>query len=759
MTTFHLSGYPRIGGKRELKFATESFWKGATSEAELQNVAAEIRRANWATQHAAGADLLPVGDFSFYDHVLDLLCAVGAIPARFGFQAANLTLPQYFELARGNATQFAMEMTKWFDTNYHYIVPEWHADTQFSAHPERIIAQIREAQAQGYAVKPTLVGPLTLLWLGKKKEDFGCRIKTLMPKLLPVYQQLLQAIADAGVEYVQIDEPILAADAGKPWLEAFPSTYQALAQAPVRIILGTYFASVAEHAALLNSLPISGVHIDCVRASEQLATFVAQLDSSKILSAGVVDGRNVWRANLRQIVANLQDAKAKFGDNLWVAPSCSLLHSPQDLALEEKLDAEIKSWMAFAAQKLVELGNIKQALQNGLDSIQAVLAASDAAQADRASNSKIHNTAVQARIANLPKGADQRGAPFAERIKAQQAQLHLPLLPTTTIGSFPQTTEIRQARAAFKKGELSAADYDAAMKKEIAYCVAEQEKLGIDVLVHGEAERNDMVEYFGEQLAGYCFSQFGWVQSYGSRCVKPPIIYGDVSRPNPMTVYWSSYAQSLTKRPMKGMLTGPVTMFKWSFVRDDVPLSQVCKQIALALNDEVLDLERAGITVIQIDEPAIREAMPLKKNQWDEYLAWACESFRLTSTGTANSTQIHTHMCYSEFNDILPAIASMDADVITIETSRSDMDLLTAFGEFKYPNDIGPGVYDIHSPRVPTEAEVEHLLRKAISVVPLERLWVNPDCGLKTRGWTETIEQLRVMMAVTNKLRSEFAAK
>ena len=455
----------------------------------------------------------------------------------------------------------------------------------------------------------------------------------------------------------------------------------------------------------------------------------------------------------------MQAAKAKFGDNLWVAPSCSLLHSPQDLALEEKLDAEIKSWMAFAAQKLVELGNIKQALQNGLDSVQAALEASDAAVADRASNSKIHNAAVQARIANLPKGADQRGAPFAERIKAQQAQLHLPLLPTTTIGSFPQTTEIRQARAAFKKGELSAADYDAAMKKEIAYCVAEQEKLGIDVLVHGEAERNDMVEYFGEQLAGYCFSQFGWVQSYGSRCVKPPIIYGDVSRPNPMTVYWSSYAQSLTKRPMKGMLTGPVTMFKWSFVRDDVPLSTVAKQIALALNDEVLDLERAGITVIQIDEPAIREALPLKKAQWNEYLDWACESFRLASVGTANSTQIHTHMCYSEFNDILPAIASMDADVITIETSRSDMDLLTAFGEFKYPNDIGPGVYDIHSPRVPTEAEVEHLLRKAISVVPLERLWVNPDCGLKTRGWTETIEQLRVMMNVTHKLRREFGAK
>ena len=544
-------------------------------------------------------------------------------------------------------------------------------------------------------------------------------------------------------------------DAGDAWTNAFPDVYKELANTGVRIIIGTYFASVAEHVKLLSSLPVHGVHIDCVRAPEQLAVFAEQFPTSKVLSVGLVDGRNVWRANLNKIIDTLEPVKAKFQNNLWIAPSCSLLHSPQDLAVEEKLDAEIKSWMAFAAQKLVELGNIKQALEHGKNSIQAALEASDAAAADRATNKKVHNDAVKARLANLPKGADQRKSPFAERIKAQQAWMNLPILPTTTIGSFPQTTEIRQARAAFKKGELSAADYEAAMKKEIAYCVEVQEKLQLDVPVHGEAERNDMVEYFGEQLAGYCFSQFGWVQSYGSRCVKPPIIFGDVSRPNPMTVFWSSYAQSLTKRPMKGMLTGPVTMFKWSFVRDDIPLSVVAKQIALALNDEVLDLEKAGIKVIQIDEPAIREAMPLKKAQWDEYLAWACEAFRLSSTGAEDSTQIHTHMCYSEFNDILPAIASMDADVITIETSRSDMDLLTAFGEFKYPNDIGPGVYDIHSPRVPTAAEIEHLLRKAMDVVPVERLWVNPDCGLKTRGWQETIEQLEVMMEVTHKLRKE----
>lgn len=759
MNTFHLSGYPRIGAKRELKFAVEAFWKGAKSEAELQAVAAEIRRLNWAAQKAAGADLLPVGDFSFYDQVLDTQVALGCIPKRFGFDAANLSLPEYFQLARGNATQFAMEMTKWFDTNYHYIVPEWHADTEFAAHSANLIAQIKEARALGHDIKPTLVGPLTLLWLGKKKEEFGCRVATLLPKLLPAYAQLLRELAAEGVDWIQIDEPILAVDAPKPYLDAFPAVYKELANTGVRIIIGTYFASVAEHLNLLKNLPVHGVHIDAVRAPESVAVFADAWPENKVLSVGLIDGRNVWRANLSKVIDTLAPVAAKLGNNLWIAPSCSLLHSPQDLAVEEKLDAEIKSWMAFAAQKLVELGAVKQALVHGKESVKEAIAASDAAAADRATNKLIHSEAVQKRVADLPQGADQRKSPFAERIKAQQEWMKLPILPTTTIGSFPQTTEIRQARAAFKKGELSAADYDAAMKKEIAYCVEEQEKLQIDVPVHGEAERNDMVEYFGEQLAGYCFSQFGWVQSYGSRCVKPPIIFGDVSRPNPMTVYWSSFAQTLTSRPMKGMLTGPVTMFKWSFVRDDVPLSVVAKQIALALNDEVLDLEKAGIKVIQIDEPAIREAMPLKKAQWDEYLAWACESFRLSSTGAEDSTQIHTHMCYSEFNDILPAIASMDADVITIETSRSDMDLLTAFGDFKYPNDIGPGVYDIHSPRVPTAAEVEHLLRKAMDVVPVERLWVNPDCGLKTRGWPETIEQLKVMMDVTKKLRAELAAK
>lgn len=757
MNTFHLSGYPRVGAKRELKFAVEAFWKGAKSEAELRQTAADIRQKNWATQIAAGADLLPVGDFSYYDHVLDTLCALGAIPARFGFDADKLTLPQYFELARGNASQVAMEMTKWFDTNYHYIVPEWHQNTSFKANAASLIAQIEEAKATGHDIKPTLVGPLTLLWLGKEKDAGHNRLE-LLPRLLPEYQKLLRELANAGVDWIQIDEPILAVDIAREWLDAFAPTYQELAITGTRIIIGTYFGSVAEHINLLKNLPVNGVHIDCVRAPEQLAEFANAWPENKVLSVGLIDGRNVWRANLREVIELLAPVATQLGNNLWIAPSCSLLHSPQDLSIEEKLNPEIRNWLAFAAQKLQELGIIKQALAHGKDSVQEALAASDAAAAGRKTSKLIHNDKVAQRVASLREHADQRHSPFAQRIEKQQQWMNLPLLPTTTIGSFPQTQEIRQARAAFKKGELSAADYEAAMKKDIAYCVEQQEQLDIDVLVHGEAERNDMVEYFGEQLDGYCFTQYGWVQSYGSRCVKPPIIFGDVARPKAMTVAWSSYAQSLTKRPMKGMLTGPVTMMKWSFVRNDVPLSLVCKQIALALNDEVLDLEKAGIRVIQIDEPAIREALPLKRAQWDEYLAWACESFRLTSTDADDSTQIHTHMCYSEFNDILPAIASMDADVITIETSRSDMELLDAFVKFSYPNDIGPGVYDIHSPRVPTEAEVEHLLRKALKVIDQRRLWVNPDCGLKTRGWPETKAALEVMVNVTKKLRAELTA-
>ncbi|CBA05449.1 TPA: 5-methyltetrahydropteroyltriglutamate--homocysteine S-methyltransferase [Neisseria meningitidis] len=757
MTTLHFSGFPRVGAFRELKFAQEKYWRKEISEQELLAVAKDLREKNWKHQAAANADYVAVGDFTFYDHILDLQVATGAIPARFGFDSQNLSLEQFFQLARGNKDQFAIEMTKWFDTNYHYLVPEFHADTEFKANAKHYVQQLQEAQALGLKAKPTVVGPLTFLWVGKEKGAVEFDRLSLLPKLLPVYVEILTELAAAGAEWIQIDEPALAVDLPQAWLDAYQDVYATLSQVNAKILLSTYFGSVAAHAGRLKALPVAGLHIDLVRAPEQLDAFA---DYGKVLSAGVIDGRNIWRANLNNVLATLEPLKAKLGDRLWISSSCSLLHTPYDLSVEEKLKVNkpaLFSWLAFTLQKTQELRVLKTALNQGREAVAAELADSQAAADSRANSTEIHRAEVAKRLADLPADADQRKSPFAERIKAQQAWLNLPLLPTTNIGSFPQTTEIRQARAAFKKGELSDADYEAAMKKEIALVIEEQEKLNLDVLVHGEAERNDMVEYFGELLEGFAFTQYGWVQSYGSRCVKPPVIYGDVSRPNAMTVAWSTYAQTLTKRPMKGMLTGPVTILQWSFVRNDIPRSTVCKQIALALNDEVLDLEKAGIKVIQIDEPAIREGLPLKRADWDAYLAWASEAFRLSSTGCEDSTQIHTHMCYSEFNDILPAIASMDADVITIETSRSDMELLTAFGEFKYPNDIGPGVYDIHSPRVPTEAEVEHLLRKAIEVVPFERLWVNPDCGLKTRGWKETLEQLQVMMNVTRKLRAELA--
>ena len=757
MTTFHLSGFPRVGAKRELKFAQERYWRGEIAEADLLDIAKKLREINWQHQANANADFVAVADFTFYDHILDLQVATGAIPARFGFDSQNLTLDQYFQLARGNKTQFAIEMTKWFDTNYHYLVPEFHKDTQFKANPAHYVQQIREAKALGHKVKPTIVGPLTFLWLGKEKGATFNRFD-LLNKLVPVYVDILNALTAEGVEYIQIDEPALTLDLPEEWIATYKAVYASFAaQVNAKLLLATYFGSVAEHADLLKSLPVAGLHIDLVRAPEQLSAFA---DYDKILSVGVIDGRNIWRANLNQVLDVIEPLKAKLGERLWIAPSCSLLHTPYDLAVETQLQAnkpELYQWLAFTLQKIQELRVIKTALEQGRAAVQAELDASQAAADARKNSHEIHRTCVAERLASLPKNADQRKSPFAERIKLQNAWLNLPLLPTTNIGSFPQTTEIRHARAAFKKGDLSLADYEAAMKKEIEFVVREQEKLDLDVLVHGEAERNDMVEYFGELLDGFAFTKFGWVQSYGSRCVKPPVIYGDVTRPEPMTVRWSQYAQSLTNKVMKGMLTGPVTILQWSFVRNDIPRSTVCKQIAVALSDEVLDLEKAGIKVIQIDEPAIREGLPLKRADWDAYLQWAGEAFRLSSMGCKDDTQIHTHMCYSEFNDILPAIAALDADVITIETSRSDMELLTAFGDFKYPNDIGPGVYDIHSPRVPTAEEIEHLLRKALQVVPKERLWVNPDCGLKTRGWPETIAALKVMVDVTKKLRAELA--
>ncbi|TCT15274.1 methionine synthase (B12-independent) [Bibersteinia trehalosi] len=754
MTISHILGFPRVGAKRELKFAEERYWRGEIAEQDLLDLAKALKEKNWQHQTSSNVDFVAVGDFTFYDHILDLQVATGAIPARFGFDSQNLTLAQYFELARGNKTQFAIEMTKWFDTNYHYLVPEFHKNTTFKANPAHYVNQIREAKVSGHNPKPVIVGPLTFLWLGKEKGETFNRLE-LLDRLVAVYREILTACAAEGVEWIQIDEPALALDLPNEWIAAYKTVYAELSQVSAKILLATYFGSVAEHAELLKSLPVDGLHLDLIRAPEQLAAFS---DYRNVLSVGVIDGRNIWRADLNKQLALLEPLKAKLGERLWIAPSCSLLHSPFDLSVETQLKEKkpnLYQWLSFTLQKVDELNVLKQALNHGRDVVQSALDESQAAADTRANSTEIHRPEVAERLANLPKDADQRKSPFSERIVKQNAWLNLPLLPTTNIGSFPQTAEIRHARARFKKGELSLEDYEGAMRKEIEYVIRRQEELDLDVLVHGEAERNDMVEYFGELLDGFAFTKFGWVQSYGSRCVKPPVIYGDVVRPEPMTVRWSQYAQSLTNKVVKGMLTGPVTILQWSFVRNDIPRAIVCKQIGVALSDEVLDLEKAGIKVIQIDEPAIREGLPLKRSDWDNYLQWAGEAFRLSYMGVQDDTQIHTHMCYSEFNDILPAIAGLDADVITIETSRSDMELLTAFADFKYPNDIGPGVYDIHSPRVPTAAEIEHLLRKALKVVPKERLWVNPDCGLKTRGWKETIEQLEVMMQVTKKLREE----
>ena len=752
MTKTHTLGFPRIGAQRELKQALESYWKGDLSEVELLAVGKSLRERHWALQRDAEIDLIPVGDFAWYDQMLNMTVLLGAAPARFGF-GNRLSLSQYFQLARGNAQQPAMEMTKWFDTNYHYLVPEFFGTTEFTLSSEWLFDEVSEAQSLGINAKPVLIGPLTYLYLGKEKHA-GLRRLDLLPKLLAVYQQILARLKAQGVEWVQIDEPILALDLPCEWADAVLPTYTALYSKAPKILLATYFESVENHADLLKSLPVGGLHIDIVRAPQQANSFVQHYPEDKILSVGIVDGRNIWRNNLAASLQILNGLRETLDEQLWIAPSCSLLHVPVDLTQENKLDETIKSWMAFATQKLIEVVTLAKGVQHGKECIAPQLTQSLKAGESRIYSPLIYNREVRQRINSLKNSDDQRGSPFAQRIAAQQARFKLPLFPTTTIGSFPQTADIRKVRADYKQGKLAEPQYKEAMQAEIRHAVAIQEGLGLDVLVHGEAERNDMVEYFGEQLQGFCFTELGWVQSYGSRCVKPPVIYGDVSRPKPMTVEWSRYAQSLTDKPMKGMLTGPITILQWSFVRNDIARSDTALQIALAIRDEVQDLEQAGITIIQIDEAALREGLPIKRVDWSSYLDWSVRAFRIATSGVANTTQIHTHMCYSEFNDILPAIAAMDADVITIETSRSDMELLDAFHAFKYPNDIGPGVYDIHSPRVPSEEEMLRLMHKASAVIPRERLWINPDCGLKTRGWPEVEAALRNMVAVAHNLRT-----
>jgi 5-methyltetrahydropteroyltriglutamate--homocysteine methyltransferase len=649
----------------------------------------------------------------------------------------------------------ALEMTKWFDTNYHYLVPEFDCATRFALQPQRLLAEVAEAQAQGHSPKVVLIGPLSLLWLGKAQEADFDRL-SLLDALIPRYVELLKRLGAAGVQWVQLDEPILGLDLPPSWSEAFEPAYHALNAADVSVLLTTYFSPLQQNLALACRLPVAGLHVDAVRAADELPALLDALPAERELSIGIVDGRNIWRTDLDRALALLRPAYER-RRRLWIAPSCSLLHVPMSLADDAAIDPELRSWLAGATEKLAELQVLRRALSGGPDdgerAVRQELFSTRAALAGRAASSRVRHPAVAQRLAALQADADRRASPFAQRQRVQRDRLRLPPYPTTTIGSFPQTPTIRAARAAFKRGELPAGDYQVAMRAEIAHAVREQEAIGLDVLVHGEAERNDMVEYFGEQLEGFAFSASGWVQSYGSRCVKPPVLYGDVSRPRPMTVEWSTYAQSLTQRPMKGMLTGPITMLQWSFVRDDQPREQTALQIALAIRDEVSDLEAAGIRVIQIDEPALREGLPLRRAAWGHYLAWAARAFRISAAGAADATQVHTHMCYAEFNDILPDIAAMDADVITIETSRSGMELLRGFGDFRYPAEIGPGVYDIHSPRVPGTGQMLHLLRKAAEVVPPEHLWVNPDCGLKTRGWPETSEALRNMVAAARLMR------
>jgi 5-methyltetrahydropteroyltriglutamate--homocysteine methyltransferase len=756
----HTLGFPRIGAQRELKFALERHWRGESQPEVLPQMAQELRTRHWLLQRHAGLDFATTGDFSLYDVMLDHALMFGAIPQRFGFAPGQVSLSQYFELARGNAAQGAMEMTKWFDTNYHYLVPELSPDQAFSLHAQPLLDAVREVENRSFTPKPVLIGPLTFLWLSKlhglpEGVDEAQAKLALLPRLLSVYRELIAALEARAVAWVQIDEPVLALDLPPAWVQAVQGVYEAIAPTHARVLLATYFESVDAHLPLLASLPVHGLHLDLVRAPQQAAAALEHWPRDKVLSAGVVDGRNIWRADLRAVLAQLKPLHAHWGPRLWLAPSCSLLHCPVDLSPEAKLDPLVKSWLAFAVQKLGELGTLKRALQDGEAAEADALEASDAAQQTRRQSPKVQQPAVRERVAALQASDDQRRHAYAERNLQQRARLQLPAFPTTTIGSFPQTNEIRVARARYKRGELREALYCEQMRWAIQQTVREQEALGLDVLVHGEAERNDMVEYFGEQLSGYAFTDNGWVQSYGSRCVKPPVLYGDVARPTPMTVDWTRYAQSLTPRWMKGMLTGPVTMLQWSFVRDDLPREQVALQLALALRDEVTDLEAAGIAVIQIDEPAFREGLPLRRADWPGYLAWAAKAFRISASGVRDDTQIHTHMCYSEFNDILPAIAAMDADVITIETSRSQMELLRGFGAFAYPNEIGPGVYDIHSPRVPDAAEMLALLRKAREVIPDDRLWVNPDCGLKTRGWEETRAALREMVGAARALRAE----
>ncbi|BDQ67604.1 5-methyltetrahydropteroyltriglutamate--homocysteine S-methyltransferase [Shewanella xiamenensis] len=746
-------GFPRIGRRRELKFALEKYWRGESTQAELHEVAKELRRTHWQWQVAAGIEQVPVGDFAFYDQVLTLSATLNAIPDRHRGEGA-IDLDTLFRVARGRAPTGidapASEMTKYFNTNYHYLVPELKQDQVFSIAYEQFFDEVAEAQALGYQAKPVLLGPVSYLYLAKTVgQDFDKL--SLLPNLVKAYADILARFAAQGVTWVQLEEPILALELAADWQAAISQAYQALKTAHVKILLTSYYGSISHHQALVSALPVAGLHLDLVTAPEQLALFANALRQDQILSVGVINGRNVWAAEVDLIVERIGGVARDLGQRLWIGTSCSLLHSPVDLEVETTLAPALRQQLAFAKQKLLELANVRQLLQ-APESV-AAKAIVNTCLARREAKAQAADAKVIARVNALTPADYERVSEFTERQAVQQRKYRLPLLPTTTIGSFPQTPAIRGLRSRWRKGELSDAQYTEQLQQVTRDTIDRQLKLGIDVLVHGEAERNDMVEYFGEQLEGVGFTKNGWVQSYGSRCVKPPLIYGDVSRPKAMTVDWAVFAQSLTDKPVKGMLTGPVTILHWSFAREDISRDTIATQLALAIRDEVVDLQNAGIGIIQIDEPAFREGLPLKQSQWQAYLDWAVNAFKLSAAGVIDETQIHTHMCYSEFNDTIAAIAAMDADVITIETSRSRMELLNAFEDFEYPNEIGPGVYDIHSPNTPSVEAMVHLIEKAAQKVPVRQLWVNPDCGLKTRTWAEVEPALKNMVDATRELR------
>ncbi|CAI9289677.1 hypothetical protein Lser_V15G28588 [Lactuca serriola] len=759
----HIVGYPRMGPKRELKFALESFWDGKTTAEDLQKVSADLRSSIWKQMSDAGIKYIPSNTFSHYDQVLDTTAMLGAVPPRYNWNGGEIGFDTYFSMARGNASVPAMEMTKWFDTNYHFIVPELGPEVKFSYASHKAVNEYKEAKALGVDTVPVFVGPVSYLLLSKpargveKTFDF----LSLLDKILPIYKEVIAELKAAGASWIQFDEATLVKDLEPYQLEAFTKAYSDLEStcSGLNVIVATYFADIpADAFKTLTTLPgVTGYTFDLVRGEKTLELIKSSFPSGKYLFAGVVDGRNIWANDLAGSLSVLESLEGIVGkDKLVVSTSSSLLHTAVDLVNETKLDDEIKSWLAFAAQKVVEVNALAKALVGQKD--EAFFAANAAALASRKCSPRVNNEAVQKAAVALRGNDHRRATNVSARLDAQQKKLNLPILPTTTIGSFPQTIELRRVRREYKAKKISEEEYVKAIKEEIFKVVQLQEELDIDVLVHGEPERNDMVEYFGEQLSGFAFTANGWVQSYGSRCVKPPIIYGDVSRPKAMTVFWSTMAQEMTKRPMKGMLTGPVTILNWSFVRNDQPRFETCYQIALAIKDEVEDLEKAGITVIQIDEAALREGLPLRKAEHAFYLDWAVHSFRITNVGVQDTTQIHTHMCYSNFNDIIHSIIDMDADVITIENSRSDEKLLSVFREgVKYGAGIGPGVYDIHSPRIPSMEEIHDRINKMLAVLETNILWVNPDCGLKTRKYGEVKPALEAMVTAAKKLRAELA--